>query len=54
MLSSEEKLFSFGESSLFLINSRENNVVSSRLAEINTENRLLASIANLYKVLSIP
>ncbi|MEN0082538.1 TolC family protein, partial [Flavobacterium lindanitolerans] len=45
MLSSEEKLFSFGESSLFLINSRENNVVSSRLAEINTENRLLASIA---------
>ncbi len=54
MLSSEEKLFSFGESSLFLINSRENNVVSSRLAEINTENRLLSSIANLYKVLSIP
>jgi outer membrane protein TolC len=54
MLSSEEKLFSYGESSLFLINSRENNVVSSRLAEINTENRLLASIANLYKVLSIP
>lgn len=54
MLSSEEKLFAYGESSLFLINSRENNVVSSRLAEINTENRLLASIANLYKILSIP
>lgn len=54
MLSSEENLFSFGESSLFLINSRENNVVSSRLAEISTENRLLLSIANLYKVLSNP
>lgn len=54
MLSSEEKLFSFGESSLFLINSRENNVVSSRLAEISTENRLLTSIVNLYKAVSNP
>lgn len=54
MLSSEERLFTFGESSLFLINSRENNVVSSRLAEINTENRLLASLAGLFRVLSNP
>lgn len=54
MLSSEERLFSFGESSLFIINSRENNVVSSRLSEINIENRLLNSMAELYRTLSNP
>jgi outer membrane protein TolC len=54
MLSSEERLFSFGESSLFIINSRENNLVNSRLSEISIENRLLNSIAELYRTLSNP
>lgn len=54
MLSSEERLFSFGESSLFIINSRENNVVSSRLSQISIENRLLISIADLFRTLSNP
>ncbi|PST82032.1 transporter [Pedobacter yulinensis] len=54
MLSSEDRLFSFGESSLFLINSRENNVISSRLSEISIENRLLISIAELFRTLSDP
>ncbi|WP_256003422.1 TolC family protein [Pedobacter deserti] len=54
MLTSEERLFSFGESSLFVINSRENNVVSSRLSEISMENRLLIAIADLFRTLSNP
>ncbi|WP_276088292.1 TolC family protein [Pedobacter sp. JY14-1] len=54
MLTSEERLFSLGESSLFVINSRENNVVSSRLSEITIENRLLNSIADLFRVISDP
>ena len=39
MLTSEERLFTFGESSLFLINSRENNLVGSQLSELSMENR---------------
>ena len=37
MLTSEERLFSFGESSIFLINTRENNLVVSQLSKINLE-----------------
>jgi len=54
MLKSEEKLFSYGESSLFLINSRENNLVSSKLSEISLENRRLRSIADLFRTLATP
>lgn len=54
MLTSEERLFSFGESSIFLINSRENNLVSARLSQINIENRYFMSNAELFKVLANP
>jgi outer membrane protein TolC len=54
MLSSEERLFSFGESSIFLINSRENNLVSSQLSALNLENRYLISNAELFKVMANP
>ena len=54
MLSSEERLFSFGESSIFLINSRENTLVSGRLAEINIENRYFVSNAELFKIMANP
>lgn len=54
LLTSEERLFSFGESSLFIINARENNLVSSRLSQINIENRLLNSMAELFRTLSNP
>ncbi|MBY8962166.1 TolC family protein [Flavobacterium sp. D11R37] len=54
MLTSEERLFSFGESSIFLINSRENNLVSARLSQINIENRYFMSYAELFKVLANP
>lgn len=54
MLSSEERLFSFGESSIFLINSRENNLVSSKLSELSLENRYLISNAELFKIMANP
>ncbi len=52
MLESEERLFLFGESSIFLINSRENNLVTSSLSKINLQNKLLNANAALYKVLA--
>ena len=52
MLSSEERLFSFGESSIFFINSRENNLVSSQLSELSLENRYLISNIELFKIMA--
>lgn len=50
MLTSEDRLFSFGESSIFLINSRENNLISSQLSKLNIENRYLESNAALLRI----
>ncbi len=52
MLTSEERLFSFGESSLFLINSRENNLVGSQLTELNMENRYFTSNVEMFKIMA--
>jgi outer membrane protein TolC len=54
MLTSEERLFSFGESSIFLINSRENNLVSSQLSALALENRYFISNAELFKIMANP
>lgn len=54
MLDSEERLFSFGESSMFLINSRENNLVSAKLSQISIENQFYLSNAQLYRILANP
>lgn len=54
MLSSEERLFTFGESSLFLINTRENNLVTAQLASILLENRFLISNSELFKIMANP
>ncbi|MEO8234346.1 MAG: TolC family protein [Flavobacterium sp.] len=54
MLNSEERLFSFGESSVFLINTRENNLVSAQLSEITLENRYFVSHAELFKIIANP
>ena len=54
MLQSEDRLFSFGESSIFLINARENNLVAAQLAQITIENRVLESNAALYKIMGNP
>ncbi|WP_396195337.1 TolC family protein [Flavobacterium sp.] len=54
MLTSEERLFSFGESSIFLINSRENNLVSAQLSKLLIENRYFDSNAKLFKIMANP
>jgi outer membrane protein TolC len=54
MLKSEEKLFLFGESSLFLINIRENNLVSAKLSQIALENRYFISNSELFKIMANP
>ena len=54
MLQSEERLFSLGESSIFLLNSRENNLVSIQLTQLGLENRFLNSNAELFKLMANP
>ncbi|WP_333876541.1 TolC family protein [Flavobacterium sp.] len=54
MLTSEERLFSFGESSIFLINARENNLVSAQLSQLQIENRYFDSNAKLFKIMANP
>lgn len=54
MLNSEERLFSFGESSLFLINTRENNLVGAQLSQIALENRFYVSNSELFKIMANP
>ncbi|GAA4765211.1 MULTISPECIES: TolC family protein [Flavobacterium] len=54
MLTAEERLFSIGESSLFLINSRENSLVSSKLSDIALENRYYNALLNLYRAIGNP
>ena len=49
LLSAEDRLFNMGESSLFLINSRENTLVSSQLNAIVLENRIFQAILGLFK-----
>lgn len=50
MLQSEERLFLMGESSVFLLNSRENSVVSTKLAKIALQNRFLISNVDLFRI----
>ena len=53
MLEAEDRLFSFGESSIFIINSRETNLISARIQQINMENSLLMSNAGLFKIMAV-
>ncbi|WP_299335082.1 TolC family protein [uncultured Psychroserpens sp.] len=52
MLSAEERKFSFGESSLFLINSREKSLIDSQLKAIELQNKYLKAKAKLFNSLS--
>ncbi|MGO4906118.1 TolC family protein [Flavobacterium sp. W20_MBD1_R3] len=54
MLTAEERLFSYGESSLFLINIRENNLVTAQLSKIALENRFYISNSELFKIMANP
>jgi outer membrane protein TolC len=52
LLTAEERLFFFGESSIFILNSRENSLLSSNLALIKTKLDYCLSHAALYNVLA--
>lgn len=54
MLNAEERLFQMGESSLFLINSRENTLVTAQLNIIQLTNTYLQSALDLYKTMANP
>lgn len=53
MLEAEDRLFSFGESSIFIINSRETNLIAAKIQQINMENSLLMSNAGLFKIMAV-
>jgi outer membrane protein TolC len=54
MLQSEERLFTFGESSLFLINSRESSLITAQLNAIGLRNEFFISNSELYKIMANP
>ncbi|MFY7741713.1 MAG: TolC family protein [Flavobacterium sp.] len=54
MLEAEEKIFLFGESSLFIINSRENSLLSSSLQQLDTELKYCTSHSDLFKLIASP
>jgi outer membrane protein TolC len=51
LLSAEERKFGFGESSLFLVNSREQKFIESSLKQIEIQNKSLNSKASLFNTL---
>lgn len=53
LLSAEERKFSFGESSLFLINSREGKLIDAYLKQNEMENKFYHTKAMLFKSLAI-
>jgi outer membrane protein TolC len=53
MLSAEERKFSFGESSLFLINSRESKLIDAVLKRNLVQNKYYAAKAKLFKSLAV-
>lgn len=53
MLSAEERKFFLGESSLFLVNSRESKLIDAKLKAISIENQFFNSKANLFNILAL-
>ncbi|GAA4885098.1 TolC family protein [Flaviramulus aquimarinus] len=53
MLSAEERKFFLGESSLFLVNSRESKLIDAKLKAIEIENSFFKTKANLFNVLAL-
>ncbi|MGB6268630.1 MAG: TolC family protein [Olleya sp.] len=53
LLKAEERKFSFGESSVFLINSRESKLIDSQVKAIQLQNKFFATKAKLFNSLGI-
>ena len=54
MLDSEEKMFDYGESSIFMILSRENNLISYSLSKIDLENKYFVANVEYFKTIVSP
>ncbi len=54
LLVAEERLLFFGESSLFLINTRENSLLSNSLQQLDVTVKYCFSNADLFKLLAVP
>lgn len=54
MLQAEDRLFAMGESSLFLINNRENSLINAKQTEIALENTYFLSVLELFRTLGNP
>ena len=52
LLAAEERKFSFGESSLFLINSRESKLIDAQLKQIEVQNKFFTTKAKLFNSLA--
>lgn len=52
MLQAEERKFSFGESSIFLLNTREVNLINAELKAIEVQNKFYEAKAKLFNSLS--
>ena len=53
LLAGEERKFSFGESSLFLINTRESRLIDAELKQNEVENKFFTAKAKLFQTLAI-
>lgn len=53
MLTAEERKFFLGESSLFIVNSRESKLIDAKLKAIEVENSFFKTKANLFNVLAL-
>jgi outer membrane protein TolC len=53
MLTAEERKFTAGESSLFLVNSRESKLIDAKLKAIELQNKFLSTKALLFNNLSV-
>jgi outer membrane protein TolC len=53
LLSAEERKFSFGESSVFLINNRENKLIESQVKAIKLKNKFNVTKAKLFNSLGL-
>ena len=53
LLRAEERKFSFGESSLFLINTRESRLIDAELKRNDLENKFFKTKANLFQTLAL-
>ncbi len=53
LVAAEERKFSFGESSLFLINSRESKLIDAELKQNQVQNKFFATKAKLFNSLAV-